>query len=55
MKKLNLKTMIATYKNSLNAEDAENVWNTFHQMYELDFISWDTWSKFFDECHAIEF
>ena len=55
MKKLNLKTMIATYKNSLNAEDAESVWNTFRQMYELGFISWETWSKFFDECHAIEF
>lgn len=55
MKKLNLKTMIETYKNAGSAEEADRIWTTFRQMYYLDFISWDTWSKFFDACHAIEF
>lgn len=55
MKKLNLKTMIETYKNAGSAEEADRIWTTFRQMYYLDFISWDMWSKFFDACHAIEF
>lgn len=55
MKKLTLKNMLETYKASTDAEEAESIWDAFRLMYELDFISWDTWSKFYDECSALEF
>lgn len=55
MKKLNVEQMTTTYRNALNHSDAENIWNTFRKMYEMDFISWYTWSKFFDANHDYEF
>lgn len=55
MKKLNLKSMIETYQNASDADEAQTIWHAFYNMYALGFISWDVWSKFYDKCHALEF
>ena len=44
---LNLKNMMQRYYDS----KADNkVWDSFFVMYSMDFISYNTWMKFFEKC-----
>ena len=50
-KALNLKTMKEALINySSDSRDLEKIWDGFHMMYLIGFISSDTWTKFFDQC-----
>lgn len=47
-KALNLKNMKETIVNySGDQEEFNKIWDTFYQMACIDFISQDTWRKFF--------
>ena len=51
VKSLNIKNMKETLINySGNQEEMNKIWDSFYQMCCLDFISRDTWCKFFDQC-----
>lgn len=53
MKALNLKNMKETLVNySNNQEDISKIWRVFYQMLCLNFISWDTWRKFSEQCRG---
>lgn len=53
MKQLNLKTMKETIINySTTQTEFNKIWDTFYEMQCLGFISFDTWCKFFDDCHG---
>lgn len=50
-KALNLKNMKETLINYSGLQDEmDKIWDTFHQMACMDFISHDVWMKFFNEC-----
>ena len=50
-KALNLKNMKETLINYSGFQNEMNkIWDIFHQMACMDFISHETWMKFFDEC-----
>lgn len=53
MKLLNLKNMKETLVNySGDQEEFSEIWNGFYKMFRMGFISWETWSKFFKQCHG---
>ena len=53
MKLLNLKTMKEALVNySGDQVEFSEIWNMFYQMARMRFISWETWSKFFKQCHG---
>ena len=45
-----MKETIVNY--SGNQREFDAIWDGYHQMTCLDFISKDTWRKFFEQCHA---
>lgn len=47
---LTVKNMIREYYNA--KADMDTVWNTFHSMYLMNFITWEEWSKFFEKCKS---
>ena len=53
MKSLNLKNMKETLVNySGNQDEFSKIWNGFHQMACLGFISRETWIKFAGQCRG---
>ena len=53
VKALNLKNMKETIINySADQNEFNKIWDTFYNMYCVGFISLDTWSKFFEQCHG---
>lgn len=50
-KALNLKNMKETLVNySGSTKEFDKIWDNFYQMACMDFISQETWNKFFDQC-----
>ena len=54
MKKLlNLKNMKEALVNySGDNEELNKIWDALHTMACIGFIDYDTWKKFFDQCHG---
>lgn len=51
MKNLNLKNMKETLVNYSECQsEFDRIWRTFYEMVCLDFISQDTWKKFYEQC-----
>lgn len=51
MKNLNLKNMKETLVNYSGCQsEFDKIWHTFYELTCLDFISQDTWRKFYDCC-----
>ena len=53
MKLLNLKTMKETLVNySGDQEKFSKIWDMFYYLCCMRFISWETWSKFIEQCRG---
>ena len=51
MKNLNLKNMKETLVNYSECQsEFDKIWDTFYEMVCLDYISHDTWKKFYEQC-----
>ena len=51
MKSINLKNMKETIVNYSECQsEFDKIWNTFYEMACLEYISQDTWKKFFEQC-----
>ena len=46
-KKLNVKGMVEAYKES---KCNDEIWLSLHNMYTYSFITWETWTKFYNKC-----
>lgn len=52
-KNLTLKEMVNTIQ-SVGIRERERVWTTFWNMHCMNFISYETWNKFYAKCKDIE-
>ena len=51
VKALNLKNMKETLVNySGDQDEFDKIWYGFYKMVCMNFISWETWTKFFEQC-----
>jgi hypothetical protein len=53
MKALNVTNMKETLVNySRSREEFDKIWDSFYRMTNMGFISFKTWSKFFEQCRG---
>ena len=51
MKNINLKNMKEILVNYSECQsEFDKIWNTFHEMFCLEYISQYTWRKFYEQC-----